>query len=163
MNMLGSSLSHKQIEKLKFKMEQNKSTELSGYFSHNTYHKNCPNMQKKRLNAFALFAVFSLLYFFEHSERLWDHLGRVQGWQSVCWGVLGIPWKPFFCDFKSFPFPILGFCCFLLYSSFAFGFIGEDVGARGLNNFQILDVHTYKNDMFMKLFHIFLIFFEIIL
>ena len=24
-------------------------------------------------------------------DRLWDHLGRVQGWESVYWGVLGIP------------------------------------------------------------------------
>ena len=27
----------------------------------------------------------------DHSDRLLDHPGRVQGWESVCWGVLGIP------------------------------------------------------------------------
>ena len=27
----------------------------------------------------------------DHPLRLWDHPGRVQGWESVCWGVLGIP------------------------------------------------------------------------
>ena len=26
-----------------------------------------------------------------NSDRLWDHPGQVQGWDSVCWGVLGIP------------------------------------------------------------------------
>ena len=26
-----------------------------------------------------------------HSVRLQDHAGRVQGWRSVCWGVLAIP------------------------------------------------------------------------
>ena len=27
----------------------------------------------------------------DHWDRLWDHLGRDQGWESVCWEVLGIP------------------------------------------------------------------------
>ena len=26
-----------------------------------------------------------------HSDRLRNHPGLVQGWESVCWGVLGIP------------------------------------------------------------------------
>ena len=76
MEMLGFGFSHKQIEKIyMFKMEQNNSTELSGYLFNNMSHKTRPKNAKQSLNFVASFSpllpcdayvVFVLLWLEAH-------------------------------------------------------------------------------------------------
>ena len=36
-------------------------------------------------------SISIIVWLRDHPDRLRDHPGLVQGWESVCWGVLGIP------------------------------------------------------------------------
>ena len=108
----------------------------------------------------------------DHPDRLRDHPGRVQGWESVCWGVLGIPLFEnklhFFKFHVCFLFISLVhacsfiFICMSLYLFVYFIFISNMWYTSFQKMSNILDP-IFTKLIFYKMFPYFLIFFEVFL
>ena len=62
----------------------------------------------------------------DYHDRLRDHLGWVQGWESVCWGVLGIP---LFVNWKVSCLKIVGF---------------QSFKSSQFHNFKVSKFHSFK-------------------